>query len=33
MLAGLDLDAEDAFEALRPSHRGVFRHRTALPLA
>ena len=30
---GLDLDTEDAFEALRPSHRGVLGHRTALPFA
>ncbi|SRR5216683_7161233 len=33
MLAGVDLDPEDAFEALHPVHRDVLRHRTALPLA
>ena len=33
VLAGLDLDAEDAFEELRPTHRGVRWHRTALPRA
>ena len=33
LLAALDLDAEDAFEALRPGHRGVLWQRNALPFA
>jgi hypothetical protein len=31
LFAGLDLDAEDAFEPLRPIHRDMLWHRTALP--
>jgi hypothetical protein len=33
LLAAIDLDTEDAFESLRPTHRRVPRHRPALPFA
>jgi hypothetical protein len=32
VFAGLELDAEDAFEPLRSSHREALWHRIALPL-